>query len=262
MIPLHDDAPAHRTPWVVRSVVGLCVLVFLYQLVLDERAEVALIYQFGMIPAALFGHGALPADLAVVPPVLTLVTTIFLHGGFMHLIGNMLFLWVFGDNVESAMGHWRFVAFLLLTGAIAALCHGLWDTTSEAPLIGASGAVSGVLGGYIILYPRARILVGIPIGFLFIPLRLPALVLLGLWFGLQVLNVLRVGSESDPIAWFAHVGGFLAGAALVLLFRDRDHPILSKEKEMALAPFGKDAAIRILRPEPHPDSPYKRGPWG
>ena len=261
MIPLHDDAPAHRTPWVMRSVIGVCVLVFIYQLTLDERAEIALVYQFGMIPASLFRYGELPPELAVIPPELTLVTTIFLHGGFMHLIGNMLFLWVFGDNVESAMGHWRFLAFVLVTAAIAALCHALWEPTSEVPLIGASGAVSGILGGYIILYPRARILVGIPIGFLFIPLRLPALLILGIWFALQLLNVLRIGGAGDPIAWTAHVGGFLAGMALVTLFRDRDYPILSKHKDMAL-PFAKGGAIRILRPEPHPDSPYKRGPWG
>jgi membrane associated rhomboid family serine protease len=139
----------------------------------------------------------------------------------MHLIGNMLYLWIFGNNIEDAMGHWRFLLFYLLCGAAAALAQVLQDPASEIPMIGASGAIAGVLGAYLLLYPRARVLVLVFLGFFVTTLRLPALLVLGLWFVLQFLNAAAAGETGGGVAWWAHIGGFVAGLGLILVFRDR-----------------------------------------
>lgn len=267
MIPLHDESRPHLTPWVVRSAVLICVAVWFYQLTLIGNAEAHFYYQFGLVPASFFGHAELPPDLAVIDPWLTLITTIFVHGGFLHLLGNMLFLWTFGDNIEDSMGHFRFVAFFLITGAFAAFCHGIWDTESTSPLVGASGAVSGILGGYILLYPRSRILVGIPLGPIFLPLRLRAWFLIAVWFGLQIFNVISSGVTDSGTAWLAHIGGFIVGMILLPFFKYRDRKLFSPETAMAVSKKAKPMALKIMRPDPHPSapssgSPWKRGPWG
>ncbi len=145
----------------------------------------------------------------------------FLHGGWLHLIGNMLYLWIFGDNVEDGMGHLRFIVFYLVCGTVAVFAQALPDTQSTIPMIGASGAISGVLGAYLLLYPHARVVVLIPLGFLSQVILLPAGIVLALWFGLQLLQSAITPKDVAGIAFGAHIGGFIAGMVLVPLFKSK-----------------------------------------
>jgi membrane associated rhomboid family serine protease len=218
MFPLFDDNPHFGRPHVMWLLIALCVAVFLWQASLTPEQGQAAVYVFGMVPALLFEGMRLPEGMAVVPPWATLVTSMFMHGGFMHLAGNMLYLWIFGDNVEVAMGKLRFLAFYLACGVAAALTQGLLDPSSQIPMIGASGAVSGVLGAYLLLFPRANVRVlMIPWGLV----AVPALLVLGLWFGLQLLNGMSAPKGEGGVAFWAHVGGFVAGMALLPLFKQR-----------------------------------------
>lgn len=226
MIPLRDDNTPARLPVVTRAIVVACVLVFLWQLTLGSQAGQAAVYALGVIPAVLLGHQSLPAELAVVAPPVTVLTSMFMHGGFMHLLGNMLYLWIFGDNVEDSMGRARFVAFYLLCGVAAVFAQALPDPASTVPMIGASGAISGVLGAYLLLFPHARVLVGIPLGFVLQTVRMPAGAVLVLWFALQLLsNVLAGDGGGGGVAFRAHIGGFLAGMLLIPLFKRREVPL-------------------------------------
>ncbi|HEY5790492.1 MAG TPA: rhomboid family intramembrane serine protease [Gammaproteobacteria bacterium] len=175
-------------------------------------------YSFGMIPAVLFDRVALPDALARIPAEVTVLTSMFMHGGWLHLLGNLLYLWIFGNNVEDRFGHLRFLLFYLLCGIAAALAQALSAPGSEVPMVGASGAISGVLGAYLLLWPRARILVLVPLGIIFWTLRLPALVVLGLWFALQLVSSLATDPGQGGVAFLAHVGGFVAGMVLLPLF--------------------------------------------
>ncbi|MBI2368738.1 MAG: rhomboid family intramembrane serine protease [Deltaproteobacteria bacterium] len=222
MIPLHDDNPTEIRPVVTVSFIAACVLIFLYQLSLDERAGLLFVYRLGAIPAVIFGKAALPPELAAISPAFSLITSMFLHGGFMHLIGNMVYLWIFGNNVEDAMGHGRFIVFYGTCGVLAALTHALTAPDSRVPMIGASGAISGVLGAYLLLYPHARVLVLIPLGIFTRLVYLPAGLVLGLWFALQLLSgTASISQGGGGVAWFAHVGGFVAGMALIGVFKRR-----------------------------------------
>ncbi|MGD8378236.1 MAG: rhomboid family intramembrane serine protease [Gammaproteobacteria bacterium] len=221
MIPLRDDNPTRLVPVVNYTVMVLCAVVFLWQFSLGARGEGRTLYALGLIPAVLTGQAALPPSLAWVPPPVTVLTSMFLHGGWLHIIGNMLFLWIFGDNVEDAMGHVRYVIFYLLCGAVAAFAQVLGAPGSTVPMIGASGAISGVLGAYLLLHPRAEVLVLVPLGF-FLPLmRLPAVWVLGAWFVIQLLDNLFAGPGGAGVAFRAHIGGFLAGLALIPVFKYR-----------------------------------------
>ncbi|MEE8350748.1 MAG: rhomboid family intramembrane serine protease, partial [Rhodospirillales bacterium] len=157
LLPLHDDNPLNniRLAYVTIGVIAACVLVFLFQLILSGEEEQVFVYGFGAIPAVVFGLTELPDNIPQAPASMTLLTSMFLHGGFMHLLGNMLFLWVLGDNVEDAMGHKRFLIFYIATGIIAALAHALTEPSSQVPMVGASGAISGVIGAYLMLHPKA-----------------------------------------------------------------------------------------------------------
>jgi membrane associated rhomboid family serine protease len=217
MIPLRDENPSGLKPAVTVTFIVLCVLTFLWQLSYG-RAQQAVIYAFALIPSVLFGYNELPPDLAVVPPSVTLLTSMFMHGGWMHLIGNMLYLWIFGDNVEDAMGHVKFVVFYLLCGIAAAFTQAIPDPHSTVPMLGASGAISGVLGAYLLLYPHARVLVAIPFGFVMRVMHLPAGIVLSLWFGLQFLSSL-FAKGGGGVAFRAHIGGFVAGLLLVAVFK-------------------------------------------
>jgi membrane associated rhomboid family serine protease len=221
MIPLHDDNPSATPPVLTVVLIAACVLVFFWQLSLGPQLE-RMIYALGVIPAVLLGGLALPAEVALVAPPATVFTSMFLHGGWMHLIGNMLYLWIFGNNIEDAMGHARFIVFYLLCGIAAALAQALPDPQSQIPMIGASGAISGVLGAYLLLYPHARVLVAIPIGFYLHTVRIKAGWVLGFWFVLQLINSMAsAGQEGGGVAWGAHIGGFVAGMALLPLFKRR-----------------------------------------
>ena len=218
MFPIHDDTPTRITPYVTYTVLILCVLVFFWQLWLGETVQYA-VYAFGLIPSVLFEHKSLPAGLEILPAWLTIFSSMFLHGGWMHLIGNMVYLWVFSNNVEDAMGHKRFIAFYLTCGLLAALSHAVVNPYSEIPMIGASGAISGVLGAYLLLHPYARILVVIPIGILIYTPWIAAYWVLGFWFVLQLFNSWLSAGEAGGVAYGAHLGGFIAGMLLIPLFK-------------------------------------------
>lgn len=224
MIPLRDDNPIRGIPVVTIALIVLSAAVYLWQLSLPAESAQAAVYLLGFTPALLFGYAAFDAA-PWVPPGATIFTSMFLHGGFLHLAGNMLYLWIFGDNVEDRVGHGRFVVFYLVCGAFAALAQALSDTRSTIPMIGASGAVSGILGAYVVLYPRANVLVVVPLLIVFYTVRVPALLVLGLWFGGQLLSSLAVESGAGGVAFLAHVGGFIAGVALIRWFlRERRRP--------------------------------------
>ena len=224
MFPLKDDNPAELPPMITVALIAACVLVFFWQLSLGQ-AQQAAVFAFGTVPAVLFGLAELPSELQLIPAELTLVTSMFMHGGWMHIIGNMLYLWIFGNNVEDAMGHIRFIVFYLVCGLAAVLAHALPGPESTVPMIGASGAISGVLGAYLLLYPHARVLVAIPFGFIIQTFYLPAVAVLGLWFVIQLLNSATTAAEGGGVAWGAHIGGFVAGMLLVPLFKRRDVPL-------------------------------------
>ena len=222
MIPLRDDNPTTIRPVITVGLILLNILVFLYQISLGPRETQLFVYQYGAIPAVIFGSKALPADLVAIPASFSILTSMFLHGGLMHLIGNMLYLWIFGNNIEDAMRHGRFIVFYLLSGVAASMTHFLTDVTSSIPTVGASGAISGILGAYILLYPRARVLVLIPLGFFLRIMYIPAGFVLGFYFVIQLFQgTLSLGQSGGGVAWFAHIGGFLAGVLLVGLFKQR-----------------------------------------
>jgi membrane associated rhomboid family serine protease len=225
MFPISDDNPRIRTPIVTWCLIGTCVLVFLWQVSLgDERGQIA-IFQFGMIPARLFGTGELRSDIAAVPAWSTLLTSMFMHGSWLHLGLNMLFLWIFGDNVEDSMGHLRYAIFYLVCGLAAAMTQALIHPDSAIPMVGASGAISGVLGAYLLLHPYATVRVLIIIVVFVTIVHVPALFVLGLWFITQLMSAAFSPTGGPGIAFWAHVGGFVAGMALVPVFKQNDVPL-------------------------------------
>ncbi len=229
MFPIHDDNPTRITPYVTYALLSACVLIFLWQVSLGDAAQQA-VYSFGVIPSVLFATRSLPVELEILPAWLTIFSSMFLHGGWMHLIGNMLYLWVFGNNVEDAMGHKRFILFYLSCGMLAALTQAVLNPDSEIPMIGASGAISGVLGAYVLLHPYARILVVIPIGILIYTPWIAAYWVLGFWFVLQLINSLISASDTGGVAYGAHLGGFVAGMLLIPFFKYRHVPLFSPAK--------------------------------
>ena len=225
MIPLRDDNPTKLTPVVTIVSIAVCILVFLYQASLPAGSGDRFVFQYGAIPALVFGQADLLETIVPIPAYATLITSMFLHGGWMHLIGNMLYLWVFGNNIEDVMGHTKYVVFYLTCGILAALSHALTDPSSPIPMVGASGAISGVLGAYVLLFPRARVLVLMPgLG----ATRVAAGFVLGMWFVMQLLSGgMSIGSEGGGVAFFAHIGGFLAGMSLIGLFKRQDVPFFA-----------------------------------
>ncbi len=218
MIPLRDDNPSSSAPVVTILLILACMTIFVYVFygLGSEAATDRVLQTYGFIPAELTA----PGGLAVEAP--TLVTSMFLHGGWFHVIGNMWFLRIFGDNVEDRMGHAGFLVFYLLAGVVAVLTHAWFNPASTNPLIGASGAIAGVLGAYTVLFPRARIRSLAFLGFFITTVRIPAFVFLPLWFILQFVSGLEsLGAAGGGVAWWAHVGGFIAGIALVPIFARR-----------------------------------------
>jgi membrane associated rhomboid family serine protease len=225
-LPLYDGVPLAylKAPLVTRALIGACAAAWLLTgLGLLPVSENRIVAGLGVIPAVLFGTAALPQGLPLVPEPITLVTSLFLHGSFLHLAGNMLFLWVFGDNVEDGMGHARFLVFFLLCGIAACLAHCLMNPLSTAPLIGASGAIAGVVAAYLILYPRVKVWA---LYFGRLPLQVPAMYAIGFWILLQVGSAFLSGDQD--VGWFAHLGGLAAGAALTPMLRRRYDPVLAR----------------------------------
>ena len=227
MIPLKDDTPAARKPYVTISLIGACVTVFLWQRTLDAAASRRVVAALGAIPAVLLTDARLPVDLEWLPRYASLFTYMFLHGGWLHLLGNMLYLWIYGDNVEDCMGHSRYLLFYCLCGIAAIYAQALSDPHSAYPIIGASGAISGVLGAYLLLFPRAKVLTLVLLPFFFTTLRLPAMLLLLLWFAVQLVSDLGWHVGGASVAFRAHIGGFLAGMLLVPLLKRRDLPLFA-----------------------------------
>jgi len=217
MIPLRDDQPTFSTPFVNYFLIVLNVLVFMWELSVSHRALDGFIYEFGLVPhhvlAVLTGRSHDPAATAIVP----LFASMFLHGSFLHVAGNMLFLWIFGDNVEDHLGHFNYLVFYLLSGVAAGITHILLNLNSRVPTVGASGAIAGVMGAYFILYPRARVLTWF---FVFV-LWLPAWLVLGYWFLLQFFAVPQIAATG--VAVWAHLGGFAAGVIMIKMFPERAH---------------------------------------
>ena len=225
MIPLRDDVPSRTYPAVTVLLIALNALAFLAELVIGDGLP-RFVQQAAVIPVLYTGRDASLGPLDVVATALSpdlglrILLSMFLHGGWMHLIGNMLYLWVFGNNIEDVMGHTKYVVFYLTCGILAALSHALTDPSSSIPMVGASGAISGVLGAYVLLFPRARVLVIMPgLG----ATRVPAGIVLGMWFLMQLLSGgMSVGGTGGGVAFFAHIGGFIAGMALIGLFKRPD----------------------------------------
>ncbi len=210
-IPLKDENPTQRFPVITVILITLNILVFLYQIFSPQGLQYS-IYRMGAIPYEIT-HLTTITSLPRISPPLTLLTSLFLHGSFLHLFGNMLYLWIFGNNIEDFLGRFRFILFYLLSGLGASLVHILLHPSSKIPMIGASGAIAGVLGAYFLLYPGARVLTII---FIWI-LPIPAFIILGLWFVAQVMNI----GIGGGVAWFAHIGGFLIGIGLITIYSKR-----------------------------------------
>ena len=226
MLPLKDDIPTRSFPLVTVGLIAANVLTYFYQFSLSlgpgaegAHAATAVVFEFGLIPCRITDLCRAPAELP--SPYVTVLTSMFLHGGLFHLAGNMLYLWIFGNNVEDSMGSGRFVVFYLLCGVVAAAAQTWSDPGSRVPMIGASGAISGILGAYLLLYPHARILTLVTFGFFIQFIHVPALIVIGFWAVVQFLNglVTFTAPQRGGVAWLAHVGGFIAGLLLIHLFR-------------------------------------------
>jgi membrane associated rhomboid family serine protease len=223
MIPISDDNPTRLTPVMTWLIIGLCVAAYVWERSLGHDMDAA-IAVLGFVPASLRHAGV----HAPVPPGLTIFSSMFLHGGLLHIAGNMLYLWIFGNNVEDAMGHLRFLFFYLVSGVAAALTLALIDPTSRVPMIGASGAISGILAGYVLLFPRARVTVIVPLGIIFYPFALSAFWVVGFWFVMQLLSAAFSNPHDPGIAWWAHVGGFIAGLLLTPMFKSSRFPLFGR----------------------------------
>jgi membrane associated rhomboid family serine protease len=225
VFPLKDDNPSASAPLVTVALIVLNALVFVYQISLEvggaegARAAQAFVEEFGLVPCRL--TGACRVGSEVPAPILTIFTSMFMHGGLFHIGGNMLYLWIFGNNVEDTLGHGRYLLFYLLSGIAAALAQTVVGPSSTVPMVGASGAISGVLGAYLILFPGAHVTTLIILGFFFRLVQIPAVVVLGFWIVVQVLTGLGSFGASGGVAFFAHIGGFLAGMALLFVLRPR-----------------------------------------
>jgi len=214
MLPLRDNIPSKTRPIITYIILGLNILVFIYEISLGTHLD-AFIGQFGAVPYNIFN----PVGLS---SYMTLLTSMFMHANLMHIVGNMLFLWIFADNIEDRIGHIMFIIFYITCGLAGALLHSVFTPTSTIPMIGASGAISGVLGAYIILYPKARISALIPLGFFLRIVQLPSLVFLGIWFLMQFLfGISSIRGTGGGVAYLAHIGGFLVGLLWALPFKFR-----------------------------------------
>ncbi|MEI9991042.1 MAG: rhomboid family intramembrane serine protease [Rhizomicrobium sp.] len=223
MIPFSDENPATLRPYVTVTIIVLCVLAFLWELALGPRTDEALT-AFGFTPNT-FSHPEGVQFVGLGLPVwTTILTSMFLHAGFLHIGGNMLYLWIFGNNIEDAMGHAKFTVFYVVCGAVAALTLAAIDPNSHTPVVGASGAISGVLAAYMLLYPRARVHALLTLGIFLYPVRIRAVWVIGFWFALQLATAAITPASEPGTAWWAHVGGFAAGLILTPLLKSRDVP--------------------------------------
>lgn len=229
MFPIRDDQPSYSKPLVNYFIIALNVIVFLFQQSIqyqDPRAYLALMFQFGVVPRNISHALAGTGHVSLAGAFLPILTSMFLHAGWLHIIGNMWFLWIFGDNIEDHLGHFPYLIFYLVSGFAASLTHILLNFGSNVPSVGASGAIAGVMGAYFVLYPRARVLTLVPLIIFFTFWWLPSWIFLGYWFLLQFLSgtatsIAVTSPSSSGIAFWAHVGGFAAGIVLIKLLPER-----------------------------------------
>ena len=271
-LPLHDRNPRVlvQRPWITWGLIVACVTIYLLQLQAPPGELQRLVLALGVIPASIMGDAQLSEDLYLVPAWATLVTHQFLHGSLPHVIFNMAYLWVFGDNIEDAMGHRRFLVFFLICGVAGALAEVFADPGLTAPIIGASGAISGILAAYLLLHPQAKVLVPIII----FPVYLPAYVLLVIWIAFQVYAATALPPDllaEGGVAWWAHIGGFMAGLVLIVPFKHKALPLWQGAK----LPSGLELTVQDYRPERREEPPQsssqaqagnedkkpRRGPW-
>lgn len=274
-LPLRDDNPHTTVPVVTWALIGLCVGTFLWQQALDPRAAQMAILAYGVIPADLFGTAEINPIIAPLPAWMTIFTSLFLHGGWMHLGGNMLYLWIFGDNVEHSMGRGKFLLFYLGCGLVAALAQSIAAPGSTVPMVGASGAVAGVLGAYLILHPYSNIKVLMWLIIFITTFTVPAWIVLGFWFLGQLLSQAGADPGAPGVAFLAHIAGFIAGALLIFKMRRPGVPVFGRRVSQ---PFscqsrrtyrsGRSARppVRTRRggsvPPTGSGDSGKKGPWG
>lgn len=224
IIPVGDEIERKATPVQFATIfmIAACVAVWGWEVNLPPEKVGDAVFSFGLVPASLFGFRDLPPDLALIPPALTVLTSMFMHGGWSHIIGNMIYLWVFGSSMEEACGHTRFVIFYILCGIGAGVGHALVDPAGTTPMIGASGAISGLLAAYMLVYPFNRVTVLFMMG-AFIKIRIPAMLIIGLWIAYQMFQMFAEAAAPGPqvggVAWTAHVGGFATGMLLIFVLR-------------------------------------------
>ena len=259
--PYRDDNPLHHGPPVITiGIIAICsLLYFLVQFPLDGRAAQAHVLGFGFIPVVFFGDASLRADLSRIPPSITLVTCMFLHGGLMHLIGNMWFLWLYGDNVEEAFGKLRYFGFYLICGCAGTLAHAFIDPSSKVPLIGASGAISGVIAAYLMIWPRANIRVFYWWIIFFGTINVPAFVVLGFWLFEQFWALPAALRMQGGVAIAAHLGGFLCGLLLTPFLKRPEIKLFQPKHTAAFARY--PARGSKYKRTSVPSVPLKRRKW-
>jgi membrane associated rhomboid family serine protease len=218
VIPISDDNPTRTAAVVNWAIMLVCVAAFIWEISLGRHMDAA-IMTLGFTPDALTSPAHHLSGYITVPGFATIFTSMFLHGGWLHIAGNMLYLWIFGNNIEDAMGHVRYLLFYLLCGVVAALSMAFVDPHSQIPMVGASGAISGVLAAYMLLFPRARVTVIVPLGIIFYPLVISAIWVIGFWFVLQLISAAFTSIGQPGVAFWAHVGGFAVGLVLTPLFK-------------------------------------------
>ncbi len=218
MIPLKDDNPTQTYPYVTISIIVINTIVFFYEISLGSDFS-PFLNRYGAKPLFVMN---MTSPIGYPSPFTTIFTSMFLHGGLLHVGGNMLYLWIFGNNIEDSMGHLRFIIFYLVSGIVAVYTFSLLNPMSITPMVGASGAVSGVLGAYLILFPRAKVLTLVPLGFYMQMIKVPAIFVLGMWIVVQIINGSVSRGGGSGVAWFAHIGGFAAGMILIGLFKKRE----------------------------------------
>ncbi|MBL8630238.1 MAG: rhomboid family intramembrane serine protease [Rhodospirillaceae bacterium] len=255
-LPIGDDNPHIKFPIVNYAVIAICVAVYVWQFTLTPRQEEIFVLTFGLVPGDLMG---LSRAIDRPSALITTFTSMFMHGGFMHLAGNMLYLWIFGDNIEASLGSKRYLIFYLICGVAAALAQIIAAPGSDVPMVGASGAISGVLGAYMMLHPKANIRVLVWIIIYVSVWNIPAFIVLGFWIGGQLLSSISVDPGQPGIAFMAHIGGFVAGAVLVFFFKKRDVRAFEPAQTRAFSHY--ERPIRIRRGGSVPRAGGPRGPW-
>jgi membrane associated rhomboid family serine protease len=255
-LPIRDDNPHTVTPFVNYALIATCVAVFLWQFSLGQEGGDAAVMIFGLIPGHLFGTVAPDPSLPVMPALLTVFTSMFLHGGWMHLGGNMLYLWIFGDNIEASLGHGRYLVFYLLCGVAAALAQSIAAPSSDVPMVGASGAIAGVLGAYLVLHPRSNIKVFVFLFVIITFINVPAFIVLGFWFAGQLMSSAAADPNAPGVAFLAHIGGFIAGAVLVFFFRKRNVDVFEPAHSQAFAVEKRPLRRRGSVPEVRRGNPW------